>query len=277
SYFDNPSKEQSGNAVYSGREGTVNKESANIYYTVGDVLVDGSIINFKNITETTEINSNEDVKRYLETELFELNDNSSFLYSVQYGLTENTGNLFSNDEYVNFKVQLVDASTNEVIAVFDDVNYSANNILPYNSLQYSVNTNGIGSRTVKLMLDIEDNFDAIYSVTSKFADCEILPKAVRQEVGLGENINVTEYDLSQNYPNPFNPTTTIRYAIPQDGVVALKIYDILGKEVKTLVNDFKTKGRYEVTFDASRLASGLYIYEIKSGDYKAAKKMTLIK
>ncbi len=277
SYFDNPNKEQNGSAVYAGREGTVSKGESNIYYTVGDVMVDGSIINFKKITETTDINSNEDVKRYLETEPFGLNDNSSFLYSVQYGLTENTGSLFNNDEYINFKVKLVDAETNAVISVFDDINYSANNILPYNSLQYSVNTVGIGNRTVKLLLDINDNFGAVYSVTSKFADAEILPKAVRQEIGLGENINVTEYDLSQNYPNPFNPSTTIRYAIPKDGMVTLKIYDILGREVKTLVNNFKTKGRYEVNFDASNLSSGLYIYEIKSGDYKASKKMTLIK
>ena len=277
SYFENPSKEQYGNAVYAGRDGTVNKDAANIYYTVGDVLVDGSIINFKEITETTEINSNEDVKRYLETEPFDLNDNSSFLYSVQYGLTENPGGIFNSAEFINFKVKLVDAETNAVISVFDDVNYNANNLLPYNSIQYSVNTNGIGNRTVILMLDIEDNFDAVYSVTSKFSDAEILPKAVRKEVGLGENFNVTEYDLSQNYPNPFNPSTTIRYQIPEDGMVTLMVYDILGREVKTLVNDFKTKGRYEVTFDASRLASGLYIYEITSGSYKASKKMTLIK
>jgi hypothetical protein len=277
SYFENPSKEQYGNAVYAGREGTVNKDGANIYYTVGDVLVDGSIINFKEITETTEINSNQDVKRYLETEPFELNDNSSFLYSVQYGLTENPGGIFNSAEFINFKVKLVDAETNAVISVFDDVNYNANNLLPYNSIQYSVNTNGIGNRTVKLMLDMEDNFDAVYSVTSKFSDAEILPKAVRKEVGLGENFNVTEYDLSQNYPNPFNPSTTIRYQIPEDGIVTLKIYDILGREVITVVNEVKSKGRYEVVFDASQLASGLYIYEITSGSYKASKKMTLIK
>ncbi len=91
------------------------------------------------------------------------------------------------------------------------------------------------------------------------------------------DLTVTDYLLEQNYPNPFNPSTTIRYAIPKDGMVTLKIYDILGREIKTLVNEYKTKGRYEVMFDASNLSSGLYIYEIISGDYKASKKMTLIK
>ena len=89
--------------------------------------------------------------------------------------------------------------------------------------------------------------------------------------------SINDFELYQNFPNPFNPTTTIRYQIPEDGMVTLKVYDILGREVKTLVNDFKTKGRYEVTFDASSLTSGSYIYEITSGSYKASKKMTLIK
>ncbi|MBZ0200110.1 MAG: T9SS type A sorting domain-containing protein [Ignavibacteriaceae bacterium] len=92
---------------------------------------------------------------------------------------------------------------------------------------------------------------------------------------------ISSFELFQNYPNPFNPSTLLSYQIPKDEIVTLKVYDILGREVKTLVNDFKEKGRYEVTYDASSagggLASGLYIYEIKSGDYKTSKKMTLIK
>ncbi len=85
------------------------------------------------------------------------------------------------------------------------------------------------------------------------------------------------YSLSQNYPNPFNPSTTIRYQLPQDGFVTLKIYDILGREVTTLVNEEKTKGRYEVNFNASNFASGVYLYRIKVNDYVAVKKMLLLK
>ncbi|MBZ0200248.1 MAG: T9SS type A sorting domain-containing protein [Ignavibacteriaceae bacterium] len=92
-----------------------------------------------------------------------------------------------------------------------------------------------------------------------------------------ESNGLYDFVLENAYPNPFNPSTTINYQIPKDGLVTLKVYDILGREVKTLVNEYKTKGRYEVTFDASHLASGLYIYEIKSGEYKASKKMTLVK
>ena len=82
---------------------------------------------------------------------------------------------------------------------------------------------------------------------------------------------------AQNYPNPFNPSTTIKYQIPEDGMVSINIYDILGKEIKTLVNEQKTTGRYKVKFDASDLASGVYIYRIQVNDFVSAKKMLLVK
>jgi len=164
-----------------------------------------------------------------------------------------------------------------LISTFDNIVYSLESLHPYNSTKYKVNTSGIGNRTVKLILSIEDNAGCIYAVSDIHDGSSILPKAVETEIGLGGKYEITDYDISQNYPNPFTPSTTIRYQIPQDGMVTLKVYDILGREVKTLVNEVKTKGRYEVNFDASNLASGLYIYEIKSGSYKASKKMTLIK
>jgi len=87
----------------------------------------------------------------------------------------------------------------------------------------------------------------------------------------------TEFSISQNYPNPFNPTTTITYTIPEASRVTLKVYDILGEEVATLVNEDKIVGNYEVNFDASKLASGMYIYTITAGNYIATKKMMLLK
>jgi hypothetical protein len=92
-----------------------------------------------------------------------------------------------------------------------------------------------------------------------------------------ENILVTDYKLNQNYPNPFNPTTNINYQIPVDNFVSLKIYDILGAEVATLVNTNQTAGSYDVTFNASNLTSGIYFYKIESGNFVAVKKLMLIK
>ena len=83
--------------------------------------------------------------------------------------------------------------------------------------------------------------------------------------------------LGQNYPNPFNPSTNIKYSIPADGLVTLKVYDLLGKEVVTLVNDYKQAGTFDVVFDGSNLASGVYYYQLITGELTATKKLMLTK
>ncbi|MCX6165356.1 MAG: T9SS type A sorting domain-containing protein [Ignavibacteriae bacterium] len=85
------------------------------------------------------------------------------------------------------------------------------------------------------------------------------------------------FELFQNYPNPFNPTTNIKYQITNSKLVTLRVYDILGKEIATLVNEKKTAGIYEVTFNGSNFASGVYFYRIQAGDFVQVKKMVLIK
>ena len=86
-----------------------------------------------------------------------------------------------------------------------------------------------------------------------------------------------KFELSQNYPNPFNPATTINYNLPEAANVKLIIYNILGQEIKTLVNEFKEAGVHTVNFNASELNSGLYIYKIEAGSFTQTRKMTLIK
>jgi len=92
------------------------------------------------------------------------------------------------------------------------------------------------------------------------------------------------FTLSQNFPNPFNPTTIIKYSIPaslnrakEGTLIQLKIYDVLGREVKTLVNEAKQPGEYEVEFNAALLPSGVYFYQLKSGEFIQTKKMLLLK
>ncbi|MBK6878582.1 MAG: T9SS type A sorting domain-containing protein [Ignavibacteria bacterium] len=85
------------------------------------------------------------------------------------------------------------------------------------------------------------------------------------------------FDLSQNYPNPFNPSTLIKYSLPTEGNVTLKVYDQLGREVSTLSEGFKTAGVYEATFDASKLSSGVYFYKLASSGFEMTKKMLLVK
>jgi photosystem II stability/assembly factor-like uncharacterized protein len=87
----------------------------------------------------------------------------------------------------------------------------------------------------------------------------------------------TEYNLTQNYPNPFNPSTKIKYSIPQTSQVQVKVFDVLGNEIETLVNEEKSVGSYELTWNAEQLPSGIYFYLIQAGSFIDTKKMILIK
>jgi hypothetical protein len=92
-----------------------------------------------------------------------------------------------------------------------------------------------------------------------------------------ENNVAQSFRLAQNYPNPFNPTTNISYVLPRAENVSLKIYDVLGREVATLVNEAKAQGAYTVPFNASNLASGVYFYKLQAGSFVQTKKMMLVK
>jgi len=91
------------------------------------------------------------------------------------------------------------------------------------------------------------------------------------------NDPVLDFRLSQNYPNPFNPITVIKYKIPGISFVTIKVYDVLGSEVTTLVNEEKPAGEYEVEFNGSELTSGIYFYQLKAGSFVETKKMAFIK
>jgi photosystem II stability/assembly factor-like uncharacterized protein len=88
---------------------------------------------------------------------------------------------------------------------------------------------------------------------------------------------ITNYNLSQNYPNPFNPTTTINYAVPKACIVSIKIYDVLGREIETLVNDEKPKGNFKIDFYGGKFSSGIYFYRMQAGDFVETKKFILLK
>jgi hypothetical protein len=109
-----------------------------------------------------------------------------------------------------------------------------------------------------------------------------LNEILKQNFGSGkpearEETLPVEYSLYQNYPNPFNPTTKINYDLPEAGNISLIVYDILGRRVKVLVNDNQQAGRYEVSFNASNLASGVYIYQLRAEKFVSTKKMILLR
>lgn len=102
-------------------------------------------------------------------------------------------------------------------------------------------------------------------------------KPVVVDDGSSDRVSVDEFRLMQNYPNPFNPTTTISYQLPQAGQVSLKVYDVLGKEVASLVNERKPAGSYSVEFEGADLASGIYLYQLRAGGFVEVRKMVLLR
>jgi len=85
------------------------------------------------------------------------------------------------------------------------------------------------------------------------------------------------FHLSQNYPNPFNPSTVISFSVPQEGIVTLRVYDLLGRVVAKLMNEQKEPGQYSVTWDASMMPSGMYLYQLNAGGVSQIQKMLLVR
>ncbi len=138
-------------------------------------------------------------------------------------------------------------------------------------------------------VDIYDNadFDMVHDLASAQAanilafgaavvNCPIV-KVDPPTIVEDNQVQPSGYVLSQNYPNPFNPTTNINYKIPKSGYVSLKVYDVLGNEVTTLVSEVKPAGEYELKFGGSSLASGVYYYQLKAGNLTETKKMILLR
>ncbi len=116
-------------------------------------------------------------------------------------------------------------------------------------------------------LDSDAGHVRVYSLTELFIDNRMMP---------------TEFALHQNSPNPFNPITTLRYELPENGLVNITIYDMLGREVKTLINQTQDAGYRSIIWDATNdygkpVSAGLYLYQIQAGDYMQTKKMVLLK
>jgi len=131
-----------------------------------------------------------------------------------------------------------------------------------NTQQYSFTDKNLSSGKYKYRLkqiDFNGNFE-YFELTN--------------EVNIGIPVR---FNLSQNYPNPFNPVTTINYDLPNDGIVTIKVYDIIGREVKTFVSEMKTAGYYKLQFNVSDFASGAYFYRMNAGDFVAVKKFVVLK
>jgi tetratricopeptide (TPR) repeat protein len=165
----------------------------------------------------------------------------------------------------------------EALNLFDEIikempNTSEASLLLYNKANFidAFKNDKAGAEIIYKQL-IEQYPNSIWSIAAS----DNLRKDVK--VQKSEEVRIEKEFSLNNYPNPFNPVTTIKYKIPEDGLVTLKIFDILGREIKTLVSEYKSGGEYSVDFNASGLVSGVYISQLRMNDFVQSKKMILLK
>jgi hypothetical protein len=150
------------------------------------------------------------------------------------------------------------------------------------SFQWAIHYNGLSnSQDVPVAVGVDPNGNVFSTGNSlDFTtgyDIAII-KYIQTPTAVDDEIeNLISFSLEQNYPNPFNPSTNIQYTISSNQFVKLKVYDLLGREVATLVNEEKSAGSYKVEFDASHLSSGIYFYKLNSGSFTETKKMILLR
>jgi len=121
-------------------------------------------------------------------------------------------------------------------------------------------------------------YDSFVDVYYNLYGCKISGQVFGELIADVDQLSIIQkFKLDQNYPNPFNPSTKIKYSIPEQSFVTLKVYDLLGREVATLVNEEKPTGNYETEFNGVDLPSGVYFYQLKANDYVETKKMILLR
>ena len=198
----------------------------------------------------------------------------------------NINGAWNNEIYAQYHTQSTRSSSGGLDDRFDMILYShaisqpggvyyvSNTIIPYGNdgQHYNKSINDLPTNTA-----VSANIaDALYNASDHlpvYASFEFSSATAVEEI-----INLPlAFSLSQNYPNPFNPGTVIKYSLSEAGHVELKIYNVLGQQIKTLVNEFKSAGNYQITFNAAGLNSGVYFYQIRTDNKILSKKMILLK
>jgi hypothetical protein len=273
---------------FDNMSGVIEKNDANYFFNLGPIFVRNIVCGFDPSEPPSSVESAVEFNSNMISNNFSLSNNDTIIIGA-YGnyIATNTANF----QEIKYHVCLMNSNTGEVFQELfrDTVKYEDSVETEYlRGYIISGIQNGTDNFYLQLFVDTTDAGDAtcgvngVYTVTGTGEGDN--PVNYKKKVHFGKdnsikptNVIPKEYSLSQNYPNPFNPVTNIKYQLPKDGFVTLKIYDITGREIANLVKEYKQAGYYTVSFNGSNFASGVYFYRIQVGDFMQVKKMVLIK
>ncbi|MCC6551325.1 MAG: T9SS type A sorting domain-containing protein, partial [Ignavibacteriaceae bacterium] len=280
SQFVNTLQKEQLNNMTAARSGVLYSGNAQFMFSFGDISVNNAPVFFPVIPDTMRLTGLEELKHYLVSDPFMLENQSGFMYSVQYRAVD-TGScsaVLGAEGEVNFRLVLEDSNSGEVLGEYDNITFTQNDLTKYDNISYEVNTAGIGSRLVRLRLIPYTSAELTPSLITRVRSAEEQAKGSLKRIHYNGAEPIKDYSLTQNYPNPFNPVTMIEFALPEQSDISLKVYDILGKEIATLASGSYSAGRYTVPFDGTNHASGVYIYKLSYGKGQSiTRKMTLLK
>jgi Secretion system C-terminal sorting domain len=281
---------------YDNMDGTIQKDNTAYSLTLGPIIVSNTTSNnnsttvgFADDTPPQTVQNPVEFNETMLSAVFSLSNNDTLIIGAHGKYTASLGVAM---QPLKYHVNLVNSNTRQIHReLFRDTIKTEDSVSIEFLRGYVINNidKGTDQFFLQMVVDTIDAKDANFGLNGVYADNSVnagdAPLHYKTKVFFengsnspkAENLIPKEYSLSQNYPNPFNPSTTIKYSLPKDGFVSLKIYDITGREVKTLASEVKKAGYYSVTFNASNLASGVYFYRIQSNDYVMTKRMVLIK
>jgi hypothetical protein len=265
---------------------SVENNNAGLYYSLGNIAVDGNAVDFvdiqdtikQNRADTTNIKTNaarfltpkrkniKDVNTVFLSKPFAINASSKLTFSdfVEVGDSIATASVLGTKGYITFTAQLVDAVTGSVLGKIKEMNYTRTSSLQSKkATSYTLDKVNVNSNQARVKITAVSNIDSLtFTIINQYEDhassAIALNGTMPENLALDKSGIVTDMNFVQNYPNPFNPTTTITFSVGAYSHTSLRVYDILGREVATLVDGMKEAGTYTATFDGSRFASGMY-------------------
>jgi len=250
------------NTVTSGRGRgiAIDKGNTGFYYSVGNLNVDGNLIDFVSANSKANYNKLDTLNNVLLSQPFAINSNSVLSFSENSGAADTVAaaGVLGNQGYLTFTVQLVDNASGSVLGTVKKVKFSSSNLqLKYKTSPYTLPTTGLGGKTGRLKISVGTNLDSLrLALVEQYAGVSV--SAMGQASNLAMQTTSASGITLGSYPNPFNPSTNIRYQLIENSRVSIKVYDILGRQITTLVDGNKTAGQYIAVFDGSHFASGVY-------------------